>query len=126
VLSNGNACREAVPGDWAIDTGVHSALSPDAATLALIANDAVSNWHDYVAHLKATYFTPLSSSGQIVLLENDKLFLMRETANGGKSHVLSLNGGATACGILLTIGEAYADQWAATGIQILYTLAETN
>jgi len=70
--------------------------------------------------------TGVELAGQIVLLENDKLFLMRETANGGKSHVLSLNGGATACGILLTIGEAYADQWAATGIQILYTLAETN
>jgi hypothetical protein len=125
-LSNDGACRQAVPADW-ITGGIQGiADSPDFHVQSLLANDGVLDFDAEIEHLKATYFTPLSSSDKVVLLEDDHLFLMRETAHGGGSYVISLNSDTTACGIIVTVDEVAVDQYRGTVVQILYTLAETG
>jgi hypothetical protein len=122
VTSNDDACRQAVPPDW-VDSGLPGqVLSPEIHVTSIVANDAFAAWDDHVASLQATYFT----DGQEVLVENDRLFLLRSTERGGASHVLALNGGSTACGIVLAIDEAGIDPYAGIGLQILYSLAEVE
>lgn len=122
ILSNDDACRIAVPPDW-IDPGIPGqVLSPEIHVTSTVANDAIANWQDHVAYLQATYFT----DGQEVLVENDRLFLLRSTERGGGSHVLALNGGVTACGVVLAIDEAGIGQYGSIGVQILYSLDEVG
>jgi hypothetical protein len=130
VLSRDGHCRQAVPNDWLTDVIVGFGDSPDLHVQSMVADDLVPQWNtwpEYIVALKNTYFTALSSSSMVVLVEDDELYLMRETAHGGGSYVISRNNhDATACGILLTVDEAFKDQWAATAVQILYTLAMTE
>ena len=122
IRSNDDACRQAVPPDW-VDPGLPGqVLSPEIHVTSIVANDAFADWDDHVVSLQGTYF----ADGQEVLVENDRLFLLRSTERGGASHVLALNGGTTACRIVLAIDEAGIARYAGTGIQILYTLAETE
>ena len=120
IPTDDDACRQAVPPDW-IESGIPGqVLSSDIQATSALAHDTFETWPAYIEHLQATYFT----DGHEVLVENDRLFLLRSTERGGASHVLALNDGITACAIVLAITEAGIDRYAAIGIQILYTLAE--
>ena len=120
IRSNDDACRQAVPPDW-VDSGLPGhVLSPEIHVTSIVANDPFTGWDDHVAYLQATYF----ADGQEVVVENERLFLLRSTERGGASHVLALRGDASACGIVLAIDEAGIGQYAAIGVQILYTLDE--
>ena len=126
VQSNSPDCTMALPGDWTLlplSEAWFSGMSADGHMAARAVQDAVTTWPEYVARLKATYFNELSDNGQVVLAETDRVFVMRETANGGKAHILALNGGPTACGIVESIDEVAAAEHAQTAIQILYTLS---
>lgn len=120
ILSNDEACRQAVPPDW-IESGIPGqVLSPEIKAASIVANDPITDWTDHVAYLQATYFT----DGQEVVVETGDVFLLRATKRGGGSHVLVLNGGTSSCGIVLAIDEAGVEQYTPIGRQILYTLAE--
>jgi hypothetical protein len=123
VLSRDEHCRQAVPNDWLTDIIVGFGDSPGLQVQSMVADDLVPNWNtwpDYIAALKRFFL----GDGQLVLVENDDLFLMRGTTAGGGNFVISRNNhDLTACGIVLTADEAFLDKWAATDIQILYTLA---
>lgn len=119
IRSNDDACRVAVPPDWIASGIPGQVLSPEIHVTSIVASAAISRWSDHVAFLQATYF----SDGQEVVVETGEVFLLRSTQRGGASHVLALNGGATACGIVVAIDEAGIDRYAAIGLQILYTLA---
>ena len=120
IASADDACRMAVPPDW-VDSGLPGhVLSPEIHVTAIVTNETIADWEDHLAALQATYFT----DGQEVLVENDRLFLLRSTERGGASHVLALNGGTSACLIVLAIDEAGIAQYAPIGVLILYTLAE--
>jgi hypothetical protein len=120
IPSEDDACRQAVPPDW-IESGIPGqVLSPEIQATSILAHDAFETWPAHVQHLQATYFT----DGQEILVETNRLFVLRSTERGGASHVIALNGGTTACGIVLAIDEAGIDHYAGIGIQILYTLAE--
>jgi len=126
VQSNSPDCTMALPADWTLtplSAAWMNGAAPDFHMSARAVQDAVTTWSDYIARLKATYFNEMSGNGQIVLVDTDRVFVMRETANGGKAHILALNGGATACGVVESIDEVAAEQWAATAIQILYTVS---
>lgn len=120
ILSADGACRQAVPPDW-FESGIPGqVLSPEVQATAALASDSITGWPAWLQHLQSTYFT----DGQEVLVETDRLFLMRATQRGGGSHVLALNGGTTACVIVLAIDAAGVDAYAPIGLQILYSLAE--
>jgi hypothetical protein len=119
-------CREAVPSDWYTDILPGFGDSPDLHVQSMVAKDLVpawNTWPEYIVALKKTYFNALSGGVQEVLVETDELFLMRETSHSGGYVISRNNHDLTACGILLTVDEAFVDQWAAIDIQILYTLA---
>ena len=122
VLSGDGACRMAVPADWI--TGVLPGTATATYAQSILANDGVTDFKAEVAHLKATYFGELNDSANEVLIEDDHVFVMRETVRGGASFVISLNAENTACGIITQVDEVAANDLRDTSIQILYTLAE--
>ena len=122
VLSGDGACRMAVPADWI--TGVLPGTASGTYAQSILANDGVTDFKAEIAHLKATYFGELNDSANEVLIEDDHVFVMRETRHGGASFVISLNAENTACGIITQVDEVAADGLRPTSIQILYTLAE--
>lgn len=124
ILSSDGHCRQAVPAEWYANAIPGSGLSDDTHIQSLVANDSSVDFEAEIVHLKGTYFTELSDSSQIILLENDELFLMREGVRGQGSHVVSMNGGPTQCGIIVAVDEVAAIEYRAIVFQILYTLAE--
>jgi len=122
ILSGDGACRMAVPADWI--TGVLPGTATGAYAQSILANDGVTDFKAEIAHLKATYFGELNDSANEVLIEDDHVFVMRETVHGGASFVISLNGENTACGIITAVDEVAANDLRDTSVQILYTLAE--
>jgi hypothetical protein len=126
VISRDGHCRQAVPNDWLTDIIVGFGDSPDLHVQSMVADDLVPQWNtwpEYIVALKATFFNALSGGTQEVLVETDDLYLMREASHKGGYVISRNNHDGTACGILLTVDEAFADQWAAINVQILYTLA---
>ena len=120
IPTDDDTCRQAVPPNW-IESGLPGqVLSPEIQATSILASETFETWPAYVQQLQATYFT----DGQEILVEDDRLFLLRSTQRGGASHVLALNGGTTACSLVLAIDEAGIDRYAGVGIQIMYTLAE--
>jgi len=122
ILSGDGACRMAVPADWI--TGVLPGTATGSYAQSILANDGVTDFKAEIAHLKATYFGELNDSANEVLIEDDHVFVMRETVRGGASFVISLNAENTACGIITQVDEVAANDLRDTSIQILYTLAE--
>jgi hypothetical protein len=124
VLSGDGACRQAVPAGWTVDVLPGTATSPDFYVQSILANDGVTDFKAEIAHLKATYFGELNDSANEVLIEDDHVFVMRETVRGGASYVISLNAERTACGIIVSVDEVVADQYRPVSTEMLYTLAE--
>jgi hypothetical protein len=122
ILSGDGKCRMAVPGDWI--TGVLPGTATGSYAQSILANDGVTDFKTEIAHLKATYFGELNDSANEVLIEDEHVFVMRETVHGGASFVISLNAENTACGIITAVDEVAADDLRPTSVQILYTLAE--
>jgi len=122
ILSGDGACRMAVPADWL--TGVLPGTATGSYVQSTLANDSVTDFKAEIARLKATYFGGLNDPQREVLVEDDHVFVMRDTVSGEASFVISLNAENTACGIITAVDEVAADDLRPTSIQILYTLAE--
>jgi hypothetical protein len=122
ILSGDGKCRMAVPADWI--TGILPGTATGSYAQSTLANDGQTDFKTEIASLKATYFGGLNDPQNEVLIEDDHVFVMRETARGGASFVISLNADNTACGIITAVDEVAADDLRPTSIQILYTLAE--
>jgi hypothetical protein len=114
----------AVPSDWI--TGVLPGTATGTYGQSILANDGVTDFKAEIAHLKATYFGELNDSANEVLIEDDHLFLMRETVRGGASFVISLNAENTACGIIVAVDEVAAADYLPISTEMLYTLAENR
>ncbi len=124
VRSADEACRIAVPADWTTDILPGTGSSPGFEAQATVGHDQFSafggDWPAYVELIRNTYVAE-----EIVLHSSEETFLMRSPETLAEVTYRALRRrAASSCTLLATVRGHGMDQYHATMVQVLDTLAE--